>query len=111
MKLAGLLDALRNTERGEWADDLIDQLETAYLEDSSVLEEKIAALTGDIGSRDESISSLKTELYDLSKLIPSDEPVDSVDTDTDTDSEDEDVDPLDELPDIEDFFSAPEDKE
>lgn len=106
MKTADLLTSLRNMARDEWAEDIIDQLETAYLEDSSIFEEKISGLEGTLGERDTSISALKNELYDMSKLVPSDKSSDESDEEVDETTPSDN--PIDDLPDIEDFFTPVE---
>lgn len=96
MKFLEALAALREIDRAEWGDTVLDDLETAYTDDSSVFDSKIATLEAGNGDLSTQISSLKNELYDLSKLVPAA-------GENEESEEDEEVEE-DELPDVEDFF-------
>lgn len=100
-KLNALIEALRETAREEWADTVLDDIVSSRDEDDSIFHEKISTLEAGNAELTSQISSLKNELYDISKLIPKQvEEVEEVEEELD---DDPDADPID------DFFTEEED--
>lgn len=100
-KLNALIEALRETAREEWADTVLDDIVSSRDEDDSIFHEKISTLEAGNAELTSQISSLKNELYDISKLIPKQvEEVEDVEEELD---DDPDADPID------DFFTEEED--
>lgn len=100
-RLNALTQALRETAREEWGESILDDIVAARDEDDSIFHEKISTLEAGNAELSTQISSLKNELYDISKLIPKQvEEVEDVEEELD---EDPDADPID------DFFTEEED--
>ena len=103
--LGALLDGLREQSREEWPDSLLDDIAAAHEGDLSILEEKISSLDAGNGDLTSQVSSLKNELYDMSKLVSTDNSTDNDNDNDETENEEDDNegDPID------DFFETEED--
>ena len=95
-RLNSVIEALRELDRAEWGDTVLDDIVGARDEDDTIFHEKVSTLETELEGANKTISELKNELYDTLKLIPGNEES-TEETDGDDSEVDEDHDPIDDF--------------
>lgn len=96
-RLNGVIETLRELDRAEWGDTVLDEIIGARDEDDTIFHEKVGTLETELEGANKVISELKNELYDTLKLIPGNEDVDTEESDTEDPEVDDDHDPIDDF--------------